>query len=75
MPNTRTLAIEPFFTVQREVPGWETYGYTLWGLGEICARQTCRNERQTAAHGQITERKPSVAHFRFSFHSHLSGYG
>jgi hypothetical protein len=34
MPNTRTLAIEPFFTVQREVPGWETYGYTLWGLGE-----------------------------------------
>ena len=36
------------------------------GLGEICARQTCLFEGQSAAHGQITERNFSVARFRFS---------
>ena len=30
-------------------------------------------KRQTAAHGQITERKPSVTHLRFSFLSHEGG--
>jgi CubicO group peptidase (beta-lactamase class C family) len=44
------------------------------GFGEkICARQTCRYEGQTAAHGQITERKPSVTHLRFSFPSRKGG--
>lgn len=35
--------------------------------GKNCARQTCRYEGQSAAHGQITERKPSVPRFRFYF--------
>lgn len=48
-------------------------GIRCRGLGEFCARQTCRYEGQTAAHGQITERKPSVAHLRFSFLSHERG--
>jgi hypothetical protein len=35
-------------------------------LGEICARQTCLGGL-AAAHGQITERKYSVAQFRFFY--------
>ncbi len=36
------------------------------GLGEICARLNCLNKKgQTAAHVQITERKASIARFRF----------
>ena len=54
-------------------PGGRLMGIRCRGLGEFCARQTCRYEGQTAAHGQITERKPSVAHLRFSFLSHERG--
>jgi hypothetical protein len=53
---------------------WEPWFVGAWG--KICARQTCRYEGQTAAHGQITERKHSVTHFRFSFPSrNLPGLG
>jgi hypothetical protein len=55
-------------------PGGRLMGIRSRGLGEkICARQTCPYEGQTAAHFQITERKPSVAHLRFSFISHEGG--
>src|ERR1700679_3561848 len=71
--DARTLASD-VLTVQGEISGGEPDGYTLEGVrGKICARQTCRYEGQTAAHGQITERKPSVAQMRFSFISHEGG--
>jgi len=43
-----------------EAPGRRLMGTRLWGLEKICARQA-RLQRQTAAHGQITERKLSVS--------------
>jgi hypothetical protein len=71
--DARTLASD-VLTVQGEISGWETDGYTLEGVrGKICARQTCRYEGQTAAHGQITERKPSVARMRFLILLHEGG--
>ena len=51
----------------RQSSGWESNWVSRCrGLGEICARQTCRRKGQTAAHGQITERRYSVPRFRFS---------
>jgi len=51
----------------------QNLGRHVGAWGKICARQTCRCEGQTAAHGQITERKPSVAQFRFLFLFHEGG--
>src|SRR5271157_59807 len=69
------------FTVQCNVPGWETHGHALYhprkqrpylgnpgleGLGGNLCPANLPSEGQTAAHGQITERKYSIARFRFS---------
>jgi hypothetical protein len=48
-------------------PGGRLVWSRLKGFGGICARQRCLLEGQTAAHGQITERRYSVARIRFSF--------
>ena len=77
------ICTQTSISVRCDVSGWETDGSTLYrpkkwnrcvgAWGKICARQTCRCEGQTAAHGQITERKPSVAQFRFLFLHGLTG--
>jgi hypothetical protein len=49
------------FGVRRRVTGQETHGYTLSGLGGKSVPGKLAFQRQTATHGQITERKLSVS--------------
>jgi hypothetical protein len=49
-----------------ELPGRELKGYAVGAWGNLC-KAGLPSARQNAAHDQITERKPSVASFRFVF--------